>query len=131
MCCYINISWTNNSFSTIFRTLGSATTLEKGDIMAIICYHTNNSHNICCDRYLLPYRTTCQSVFGISQISISQQSFEIPEAFRVSLELLKLKHKSLELTEKLKEMTSGDILENLKKYREEKEKIEYYLKKIF
>lgn len=99
--------------------------------MAIICYHTNNSHNICCDRYLLPYRTTCQSVFGISQISISQQSFEIPEAFRVSLELLKLKHKSLELTEKLKEMTSGDILENLKKYREEKEKIEYYLKKSF
>ena len=74
-------------------------------------------------------RPHVKAFFGTSQISSSQQSFEIPEAFRVGLELLK--HKSLELTEKLKEMTSGDILENLKKYREEKEKIEYYLKKIF
>lgn len=48
--------------------------------------------------------------------------------FRVGLEALK--HKSLELTEKLKEMTSRDILEDLKKYKEEKEKTEYYLKNL-
>ena len=74
-------------------------------------------------------RPHIKEFFNVSQTTLIQESnVEISKTLESGLEVLK--HKSSELSKKLEKMISGDIIEDLKKYREEKEKLEYYLKNL-